>query len=107
MDDGTHCGYFGCDLRLISSTERSRHIVVYIYKTDRPNLQLTAIRRHHTPLIEARSPKDALSHKGLSSQFAPQHFLNFLPLPHGQGSLRPMRGRLPGSGPVSPASRLA
>ena len=23
---------------------------------------------------------------------APQHFLNFLPLPHGQGSLRPMRG---------------
>jgi hypothetical protein len=34
----------------------------------------------------------ALSHHQCSIAAAPQHFLNFLPLPQGQGSLRPTLG---------------
>ncbi len=30
--------------------------------------------------------------RAASLQLLPQHFLNFLPLPHGQGSLRPIFG---------------
>ena len=36
---------------------------------------------------------EALSYGGPAIQFFPQHFLYFLPLPHGQGSLRPAAGR--------------
>ncbi|VTM56988.1 Uncharacterised protein [Klebsiella pneumoniae] len=33
--------------------------------------------------------------QALCQRYWPQHFLNFLPEPQGQGSLRPISGRVP------------
>lgn len=75
-------------------------------KGDETGRKLAEYRREEAPAHEmprwcfrTRGYVPALSH------VAPQHFLNLLPLPHGQGSLRPTFRPVVGAGLRSPASR--